>query len=62
MNNSPGYLKRTTFVCAIVTGLAVLILLSSCITEATKEIASREIISLNDYWLFFRYMVCCFTK
>ncbi|QRX63274.1 DUF4982 domain-containing protein [Dysgonomonadaceae bacterium zrk40] len=55
INISLRYLKRTTFVWTIFTGLTALILLPSCIRDAKTETASREVISLNDHWQFFRY-------
>ncbi|HPD86293.1 MAG TPA: hypothetical protein PLS06_03150, partial [Proteiniphilum sp.] len=35
--------------------MTALILLPSCIRDAKTETASREVISLNDHWQFFRY-------
>ena len=49
------YLQQTTFKCTILTWLATIILLPSCIPDTANEEVTREVISLNDNWRFFRY-------
>ena len=55
MNILLKYLSQTTFKCTILTWLATIILLPSCIQDTAKEEVTREVISLNDNWRFFRY-------
>ena len=55
MNILLKYLRQTTFKCTILTWLATIIFLPSCIQDTAKEEVMREVISLNDNWRFFRY-------